>query len=149
MSSSAISQSVVVVVLVRRGFRYLLVRDDARGGLWYPPAGAMQAGEDLISTAQRITREASGMTPEITGVISINHMPRLPEGRAARWRYVLEGKLGMDSIAESTAGAATHYYLPGEVAQLELRGKEVVKLVRGHAQGRAVAPIEIYQVGLG
>ncbi len=140
--------SIVVVALVRRGFRYLMVRDDTRGGVWYPPAGALEPGEDLITAGKRIVRAASGYTPEFTGLVGISHMPMLPGG-VGRWRYVVEGRVGVDALFDETAVVHSTYLLPAEIRGLPLRNDDIAELIEDHARGKQAAPIELYSIGLG
>jgi ADP-ribose pyrophosphatase YjhB (NUDIX family) len=136
---------VIVVVLVRRGFRYLLVRDDRRGSTWYPPAGQMNRGEDLLTAASRIARDRAGVEVQVTGIASLTHMPILPGNPAARMRFVVEAKLR--NGVETDPGYPKGYYLPSEVDTLDLRGDDAAEIIASHSQGRPVAPIEIYSVG--
>ena len=145
MAGEPLSLHVVVVVLVRRGFRYLLVRDDMRGAQWYPPAGQMHRREDLVSAARRVARERAGVDVQITGLVSLNHMPMLPGRDFARWRFVVEARL--QPGAETDPGYPKGYYLPAEIDGLPLRGDDAAEIIAGHAQGRPVAPIEIYAIG--
>ncbi len=132
-------------MLVRRGFRYLLVRDDKRGSTWYPPAGQMNRGEDLLSAATRIARDRAGVEVQVTGIVALKHMPLLPGHPAARLRFVVEAKI--KSGIETDPGHPKGYYLPSEVEALPLRGEDAAELIATHSQGRPVAPIEIYEVG--
>lgn len=145
MAREPLSLHVIVVVLVRRGFRYLLVRDDKRGSTWYPPAGQMNRGEDLLSAATRIARDRAGVEVQVTGIVALKHMPLLPGHPAARLRFVVEAKI--KSGIETDPGHPKGYYLPSEVEALPLRGEDAAELIATHSQGRPVAPIEIYEVG--
>jgi ADP-ribose pyrophosphatase YjhB (NUDIX family) len=140
-----LSLHVIIVILVRRGFRYLLVRDDKRGSTWYPPAGQMQRGEDLLTAATRIARDRAGVEVQLTGIVSLMHMPLMPGQPAARMRFILEARLR--NGVETDPGYPKAYYLPSEIDALELRGDDAAELIAAHSQGRPVAPIEIYAVG--
>ena len=140
-----LSLHVIIVVLVRRGFRYLLVRDDKRGATWYPPAGQMNRGEDLLTAAARIARDRAGVEVQVTGIVSLTHMPILPGHPAARLRFVVEAKLRNGN--ETDPGYPKGYYLPSEIEGLPLRGDDAAEIIAAHSQGRPVAPIEIYSVG--
>ncbi|MBL4683949.1 MAG: NUDIX domain-containing protein [Nannocystaceae bacterium] len=154
MARSPLSAYVFVVVLVRRGFRYLLVqagKGDSHGQ-WYLPAGAVEPGEDLVSAAVRKTKQAAGVDIEVTGIMAIDHMPRLPGWEFARWRFVVEARVLQASPSprqepnEETLGAA--FFAQGEIGELRLRGEDVVRLISEHAGGAAVAPISVYRPGL-
>ncbi|MCR9164374.1 MAG: NUDIX hydrolase [Nannocystaceae bacterium] len=142
------SVRVVVIVLVRRGYRYLMVRDDNRGGTWFPPAGAVEHGEDVLTAAERIVQRASGCTPVLEGVVRVSHMPLLPGSRTGRLRFVLEARLSTDALSEKTATMPASYLLPNEVGALDLRDASIATLITEHARGMPTAPLELYRVGL-
>lgn len=143
-----------VVVLVRRGFRYLLVQEGKaeQRGQWYLPAGGVEPGEDLVSAAIRETSEEAGVDIEVTGIVAIEHMPRLPGWEFSRWRFVVEGRVRPDSPPprqepnDDTLGA--QFFSLREIENLSLRGKDIVRLLSEHAAGAAVAPISVYRTGL-
>ena len=142
------SVRVVVIVLVRRGYRYLMVRDDKRGGTWYPPAGAVERGEDVLAAAHRIVQRASGCTPILEGIVRVSHMPLLPGSRVGRMRFVLEARLSTDALSEKTAKVPASYMLPAEVGSLELRDEAIAPLITEHARGMPTAPLDLYRIGL-
>ena len=143
-----------VVVLVRRGFRYLLVQEGkgSSRGQWYLPAGGVEPGEDLVSAAVRETMEEAGVEVEVTGIVAIDHMPRLPGWDFARWRFVVEARMKPGSPAprtepnEDTLGAG--FFSLQDAETLSMRGKDALALIRHHMDGGTVAPIELYRVGL-
>lgn len=143
-----IEVKVVVVALIRRGFRYLMVRDDARGGTWFPPAGALQRGEDLLTGTRRIVQRASGYTPELHGIVRISHMPLLPGRDVGHWRFIVEGIVETEALTEKTAEQSASYLLPAELRSLSLRSPAVVDLIEAHARGMATAPLDLYRIGL-
>lgn len=150
-----LSLYVFVVVLVRRGFRYLVVRGDRDGEdaeRWYLPAGAVLPKESLIDAARRKVRESAGIEVDVTGLLSIEHMPFLPGWDFARWRFVLEGRLKTEGPAVPNVceveGKRADFLMPNEVEELTLRSDDALTLIRRHAKGGPVAPIDtIYQLG--
>ena len=151
-----LSLYVFVVVLVRRGFRYLVVRGDRDGdeaSRWYLPAGVVLPKESLVEAACRKVRESAGIEVDVTGLLSIEHMPFLPGWDFARWRFVLEGRLKAEgptvpNVSESE-GRRADFLMPNEVEELELRSQDALTLIRRHARGGPVAPIDlIYQLGV-
>lgn len=125
-----------------------MVRDDNRGGTWYPPAGALERGEDLIGGANRIVQTACGCTPDFGGIVSITHMPLLPGRNVSHLRFVLEGQLSVEALSEMTALAPASYLLPAEIRGLTLRDDAIADVIESHARGRASAPMDLYRVGL-
>ena len=154
MAHKPLSLYVFVVVLVRRGFRYLLVQEaeESQRGLWYLPAGALKPGEDLVAAAEREARDSAGVHVSVTGIVAMEHMPRLPGWEFARWRFVVEAKLRSDSPPPRTEPTAdtlrAEFFMPSQVETLPLRGPDAAELVSRHARGMPVAPISIYRVGL-
>lgn len=142
------SVRMVVIVLVRRGHRYLMVRDDMRGGTWYPPAGTLEHGEDLRAAANRVVQRASGCTPVLEGIVRISHMPLLPGSDLGRLRFVLEAHLSTEALFETTAKTPASYLLPSEVRSLELRDDSVASLIAEHARGMPTTSLELYRLGL-
>ena len=126
-----------------------MVRDDSRGGTWYPPAGALERGEDLPSAAARIVRRACGCTPELRGIVRVSHMPLLPGQAVGHLRFVLEADLSADALSESTARTPADYLLPSEVRGVELRERSIAELIEAHARGMPTASLDLYQLGLG
>ena len=143
-----------VVVLVRRGFRYLLVQEgkEQGHGQWYLPAGGVEPGEDLVSAAVRETLEEAGVDVEVTGLMAIEHMPRLPGWEFSRWRFVVEARIKPDSPPpRQTPNGDTlraDFFSPQEIGSLPLRGKDATRLIAEHASGAPVAPISLYRPGL-
>ncbi len=148
MSRQGPSVRLVVVALVRQGFRYLMVRDDSRGGAWYPPVGSVERGEDLTQAATRVVQRACGCTPTLEGIVSISHMPLLPGSEVGRLRFVVEGRLSTDALTEKTALSPATYLLPAEIHKLELRERSIADLIDEHARGKPTAPFDLYRVGL-
>ena len=142
------SVRVIVIVLVRRGYRYLMVRDDNRGGTWYPPAGAVEHGEDVLTAAERIVQRAAGCTPVLEGIVRVSHMPLLPGSSAGRLRFVLEARLSTEALSEKTAKVPASYLLPTEIGALELRDDAIAPLITEHARGMPTAPLNLYRIGL-
>ena len=139
---------VVVIVLVRRGYRYLMVRDDNRGGTWFPPAGAVERGEDMLGAATRVVQQASGSAPVLEGIVRVSHMPMLPGSSVGRLRFVVDGRLSTDVLSEKTATVPASYLLPVEIEKLELRDRSIAALISEHARGMPTAPLDLYRVGL-
>lgn len=155
MAKSPSVAYIFVVVLVRRGFRYLLAQEGQgdNKGQWYLPAGRIEPGEDLVTAAVRETKREAGVDIEVTGIMAINHMPRLPGWDFSRWRFVVEGRmLGASPPPRTEPSEATlqaAFFMPKEIESLPLRGPDVVQLVAEHARDGAMAPVSIYRPGLG
>tara|TARA_Y100001934_G_scaffold199048_1_gene234592 strand:+ start:419 stop:634 length:216 start_codon:yes stop_codon:yes gene_type:complete len=57
-----------VLVLVKKGDRYLLVHERKHGQKWHLPAGRVESGETLVEAALLETLEVSGVPIEVNGV---------------------------------------------------------------------------------
>lgn len=140
----------VVLVVVRDGDRFLMVQEaHPRGpGLWYLPAGGVEAGEDLLSAAHREVLEEAGAKVRLTGLFRIEHILwRGHNGEPfARWRHVFTAEplpgttLKTEPDAESL-GAAWHTL--DDVARLPLRHQEVVDLIAESMNAPAL-PVSAY-----
>lgn len=81
----------IVVVAVRSGDRYLLVRERKFGQRWYLPAGRVDPGEDPMAAAERETLEETGLRVIPDGLLAVEYLPA-PPGEAARLRIWLSAR---------------------------------------------------------
>jgi ADP-ribose pyrophosphatase YjhB (NUDIX family) len=72
--ANSLVPSVNVVVTNEAGDVLLIQRSD--NGNWAIPGGAIDLGESLVQAAVRETREESGVTCEVTGIVGIYSDPR-------------------------------------------------------------------------
>lgn len=68
MARTAIPTWFFVLVVVRRGDRFLVVHERKHGQLWYLPAGRVEPGESFAAAAARETREEAGIPIHLEGV---------------------------------------------------------------------------------
>jgi phosphatase NudJ len=146
MPRSAIPTWFFVLVVVRRGDRFLVVKEQKHGGGWYLPAGRVEAGESLEHGAIRETLEESGLEVEIDGILRIEHTPA-PTG--ARVRLVLVATPIDDRPPRSTPNEHTdeaRFVTLVELAHLRLRGVEVEDIFTAVAAGAPVYPMRLVTV---
>ena len=60
-----------VLVAVRLGRRFLLVREAKHGARWYLPAGRVEPGESLVAAAERETLEEAGIPISVDGIVRV------------------------------------------------------------------------------
>lgn len=133
------------LVVVRRGDRFLLVHERKHGQLWYLPAGRVEPGESLAAAAVRETFEEAGVVVRITGVIRVEHLPRMD---GARVRVIFLAEPADDTPPKSTPDDES---LGAEWVTLDdrflypLRGAEVRELFEYVARGGPVYPADLIQ----
>jgi ADP-ribose pyrophosphatase YjhB (NUDIX family) len=113
----------------------------------------VRAGEELKAAAVREVASSSGLDIEVTGLVSIEHMPRLPGWEFARFRFVVEARVlptsGPPRSVPNEDSLKAEFFMPSEIESLPLRGKDAIRLISKHASGQPVASIDdIYHVGL-
>jgi len=132
-----------VLVVVRLGRRYLLVKEpNKHGGGWYLPAGRVEPGETLRQAAIRETAEEGGIAIHLEGVLQLEYTPR-PEG-TVRERVIFVARPAGDEPPKQTAdeeslGAA--WFTLDEARRLELRGAEVLGYLEQVEAGGPILPI--------
>jgi phosphatase NudJ len=146
MAREAIPTWFFVLVVVRRGDRFLVVRERKHGGGWYLPAGRAEPGESLAQAAYRETLEESGVEIELEGILRFEHTPQ-PTGTRVRVHLVARAKEGSTPRTtenEHTMGAAFHTI--DELASMHLRGGEVIEIFRAVERGAAIAPMSLLTI---
>ena len=75
MGSKSIPTYCFVLVVVRKGHRFLVVQERKHEQRWYLPAGRVERGEGLIEAARRETLEEAGIPISVDGIIRVEHTP--------------------------------------------------------------------------
>lgn len=143
MARTPIPTWFIVLVVVRRGDRFLLVHERKHGQGWYLPAGRVEAGEDLVAAAVRETLEETGVPVVLEGILRVEHTPR-PSGTRVRVFFTArpaDDTPPKSAPDEESLGAA---WIPlSELGTYPLRGPEVVDVLAHVAAGGAVHPLSI------
>lgn len=129
------------MVVVRKGHRFLVVRERKHGQLWYLPAGRVELGEPFVHAAARETLEESGVPVEIEGLLRVEHTP---SADGARMRVFLVARPVDDTPPKATPdehSLEARWVTLDELEALPLRGSEVREVFRYIAAGGAVAPL--------
>jgi 8-oxo-dGTP pyrophosphatase MutT (NUDIX family) len=133
------------LAVVRHRDRFLLVHERKHGQLWYLPAGRAERGEDLATAACRETLEETGVPVRLTGIIRIEHTPRVD---SARVRIVFVGapisSAEPKSIPDEESLGAAWVNLK-ELSRFPLRGQEVEELLEYVAANGPIYPLSLLQ----
>ena len=134
------------VVVVKRGHRFLVVRERKHGQLWYLPAGRVELGEDFFGAALRETLEEGGLPITLEGLLRIEYSPQ-PTG-AARMRVIFLARPSDDTPPKSTADEESleaRWVSMDELASLPLRSQDLPRLFGDVLNGAPVFPLSLLQ----
>jgi ADP-ribose pyrophosphatase YjhB (NUDIX family) len=145
MSRVAIPTWTFVVMVVRRGTEFLLVHERKHGQRWYLPAGRVELGESFEEAAHREAREEAGVSIVLDGILRIEHTPRAEDARM-RVFYVAHtaDHRRPKSEPDEESLEARWFTLP-EIAKLNLRGLEVLRLLRDVEAGAPLVSMSLIQ----
>lgn len=143
MARSPIAAWFFGLVIVRKGDRFLAVRERKHGQGWYLPAGRIEAGESLEDGARREVLEETGVPVRLDGVLRIEHTP-LPELARVRVFFVASP---LDDRAPKTTpdehSLEARWVTLAELATMQLRGREVLDIFQAVADGAPVYPMSL------
>jgi len=143
MARDAIPSWFFALVVVRRGDRFLLVRERKYGSSWAIPGGRVERGEPLAEAAVREVLEEAGVPVTLTGVYRVEHAPT-PGG--ARVRVIFAGAPVDDTPPKTVADAESlgaAYLTLDEIRTRPVRGGELVGLLESIAAGQQVFPMAL------
>ncbi|HUH01363.1 MAG TPA: NUDIX domain-containing protein [Kofleriaceae bacterium] len=143
MSRSAIPTWFFVLVVVRKGDRFLVVHERKHGQLWYLPAGRVEPGESFAAAAQRETLEEAGIPIHLEGVARIEHSPR-PDG--SRLRVIFVARPADDTAPKTIPddeSLEARWVTLEELAALPQRGAEMIRLFHDIARGAPLYPMDL------
>lgn len=146
MSRRALSAWCFVVVVVKKGHRFLVVHERKHGQLWYLPAGRVEPGEDFFTAALRETREEGGIPIDLEGILRVEHSPS-PDG-SMRMRVIFLARPADDrppkAIPDDESLEARWVTVP-ELDALPLRGAEIRTMFQAVLAGAPVYPLSLLQ----
>ncbi|MBN1998514.1 NUDIX domain-containing protein [candidate division KSB1 bacterium] len=126
-----------VLVVVRLGRRFLVVRESKYGQRWYLPAGRVEPGETFFKAAEREALEEAGIPIEVERIVRIEHTPA--DMGTARVRIILvarpkdDSPLKKDGDDESLEAA---WVTLEEFNKMPVRNEEVRELFNYVASGK-------------
>lgn len=132
------------LVVVRKGHRFLAVQEAKRDCLWYFPAGRVERGESYAQAAVRETLEEAGVPVILEGILRIEHSA-MPSGEA-RQRVFYVARPADDTPPKSHAdneSIQARWVTVEELAELPLRGREVLDIFRSVLRGAPVYPMSL------
>lgn len=141
MGREAIPTWFFVMVVVRLGRRFLVVRERKHGQLWYLPAGRVEPDETFVDAALRETLEESGLRVTVESLLRVEHSPA--QG-AARVRLFVVARPLDDTAPRAVPNEHSleaRWVTLDELASLPLRDPEVREVFEYLARGGAVFPI--------
>lgn len=128
-----------VLVVVRFGRRFLVVRESKYGQRWFLPAGRVEPGEGIFEAAERETLEEAGIPVDVEGILRVEHTPA-GDG-TARLRVIVVARPRDDSPLKSEGDAESleaAWVTLDELDEMPLRHGEVRELFNYVASGEAV-----------
>lgn len=143
MARAPISTWFFVVVVVRLGDRFLLVKERKHGQRWYFPAGRVEPGETLAGAALRETLEEAGVHIALDGILRVEHS-LIPDGARVRVLYTarpVDDASPKQQPDDDSLGAA--WLRLSEIEHLPLRGSEVMRVLGEIAAGAPVYPLSL------
>jgi phosphatase NudJ len=143
VAREAIPSWFFALVVVRRGDRFLLVRERKYGTPWAIPGGRVERGEELAEAAVREVQEEAGVAVTLTGVYRVEHSPT---HAGARMRVIFAGEPIGDTPPKTIADAESlgaAYLTLAEIRDRPVRGGELIELLESIAAGRPIFPLEL------
>jgi 8-oxo-dGTP pyrophosphatase MutT (NUDIX family) len=133
-----------VLVIVRLGHRFLLVRESKHGQHWYVPAGRVEPGENFLSAAKRETLEEAGIPIVIEGILRIEHQPW--QDGTMRFRVIFVARPQDDTLPKKIPDEESleaGWFSLNELEKLSLRGQEVREMLQYAASGVSIYPLSL------
>ena len=122
--ANSVVPSANVIVVRDRGEILMIRRTD--NGNWAVPGGGMDLGESIIEAAVRETREETGITCEITGLVGIytdpHHVILYTSNGEVRQEFsiVFTARLVSGELRPSNESAEPQWVPPDAVADLQM-----------------------------
>jgi 8-oxo-dGTP pyrophosphatase MutT (NUDIX family) len=131
----------VVVPHPRDAGRYLVVHE--RDGTFYLPAGKVEPREDLMAAAIRETREETGVSIQLRGILGFDHESFQARQRM-RFAFVgIAADMPLKAAADEHSRGA-RWLTKKELLSLPLRHEEVVTWLERYEKATALLPCEAY-----
>ena len=132
------------LVVVRKGHRFLLVREKEHGGAWFLPGGRVRPGEHLDEAARRATHEATGLRVVVEGVLRVQHSPLVDGTMRCRALFVARPQDDAAPRDDPEDGAPLAAWVSlEELDDYPLRGVEAREFFRYVAGGPPIYPLDL------
>jgi phosphatase NudJ len=144
MSRDPIPTWTFVLLVVKRGDRFLLVQEAKSERRWFFPGGRVEPGEELYTAAHRETREEAGIEVQIDGILRIEYRPRSDKSARARFFFLAHpiDDTPPKSIPDDESLGAAWVSL-ADLDRMPLRGDEVRQVLHAVAKGHPVYPVSV------
>ena len=143
MAGPPIQTWTFVVVVIRDGDKYLLVKEKKYGQVWYLPAGTVEVGETFAEAAHRETMEEAGIEIELEGILRVEHIPA-DNGSRLRVIYLARPKGEKEAPQDAKLDTlGTKWVTFEEALELPLRGGDVPQYLKAMSEGMPAYPLSI------
>jgi ADP-ribose pyrophosphatase YjhB (NUDIX family) len=122
--ANSVMPSANVIVVNSQGEILMIRRTD--NGNWAVPGGGMDLGESITDTAARETREETGITCEITGLVGIytnpHHVIRYTSNNEVRQEFsiVFTARPAGGELRPSSESSETQWVSPAAILDLQM-----------------------------
>jgi phosphatase NudJ len=144
MARALIPTAFYSLVVVRDGDRFLVVHEAKHNQGWYLPAGRAEPGESFADAAHRETLEETGVRIVLEGLLKVQHTP---DAHSSRVRAIFLARPADDSPPPRSTpnehSLEARWVALHELAELPLRGPEVLDIFTWVARGAAVHPLDL------
>ncbi len=143
MAKEPIPSWFVVVVVVRKGHRFLLVQERKYNETWYLPAGMVERGETFVEAAVRETMEEGGIPIAVEGLLRVEHTPYKT---GSRLRVVVVARPVDDTPPHDQANEhvlQADWFTIDEMQTIALRGIDVLAVADHVLTGAPIYPLSL------
>lgn len=143
MARTPIPAQCFALAVVRWADRFLLVHEREHGQKWYLPAGRVEKGETFQQAARRETLEESGIKVRLTGLVAVEHTPKM---HGSRFRVIFVGEPLNPAAIKTQPDQHTleaRWVTLNELSNYELRSDEVFAHFQYVASGQPIFPLEV------
>lgn len=114
------------------------------GQLWFLPAGRVEPGETLAEGARREALEETGVPVVLEGVLRVEHSPSSDGEARLRVFFVARPASDAPPLSEPNEHSLeARWFTIEEIAELPLRGDEVLAVCEYVLDGGAVFPLGV------
>ncbi|WP_200215628.1 NUDIX hydrolase [Micromonospora coerulea] len=130
---------VAVSVFVRDESGRVLLIERSDNGLWSLPSGGQEIGEAVAQTAVRETREETGITVEVTGIVGIYSDPRhviaYSDGEVRQQFSLCFRAVPVDGVpTPSKESTAVRWVERDELGEYDIHPSTLLRIMHGYEE---------------